>query len=267
MALGRERYWNMKIAVITGASSGMGREFVLQLSRQEPFDEMWVIARRKERLEELQALVDVPLRIVPLDLSGQPGWDAYAALLAAEPPDIRVLVNASGFGRFGTYADIPIADSLDMIDLNCKALVAMTELTLPYMREGAKILQLDSLSSFQPVPYINVYGATKAFVLSYSRALNVELKPRGIRCMAMCPGWVKTEFFDHAMQKGSDAVTYFNIMFTAEEVVRTGVHDLYRSRKDVSIHDFRIRAQVFFTKLLPHRLVMKVWMHQQKHDR
>lgn len=266
MALGRERYWNMKIAVITGASSGMGREFVLQLSRQEPFDEMWVIARRKERLEELQALVDVPLRIVPLDLSGQPGWDAYAALLAAEQPDVRVLVNASGFGRFGTYADIPIADSLDMIDLNCKALVAMTELTLPYMREGAKILQLDSLSSFQPVPYINVYGATKAFVLSYSRALNVELKPRGIRCMAMCPGWVKTEFFDHAMQKGSDAVTYFNIMFTAEEVVRTGVHDLYRSRKDVSIHDFRIRAQVFFTKLLPHRLVMKVWMHQQKHD-
>lgn len=266
MALGRERYWNMKIAVITGASSGMGREFVLQLSRQESFDEMWVIARRKERLEELQALVDVPLRVVPLDLSGQPGWDAYAALLAAEQPDIRVLVNASGFGRFGTYADIPIADSLDMIDLNCKALVAMTELTLPYMREGAKILQLDSLSSFQPVPYINVYGATKAFVLSYSRALNVELKPRGIRCMAMCPGWVKTEFFDHAMQKGSDAVTYFNIMFTAEEVVRTGVHDLYRSRKDVSIHDFRIRAQVFFTKLLPHRLVMKVWMHQQKHD-
>lgn len=266
MALGRERYWNMKIAVITGASSGMGREFVLQLSRQESFDEMWVIARRKERLEELQALVDVPLRVVPLDLSGQPGWDAYAALLAAEQPDIRVLVNASGFGRFGTYADIPIADSLDMIDLNCKALVAMTELTLPYMREGAKILQLDSLSSFQPVPYINVYGATKAFVLSYSRALNVELKPRGIRCMAMCPGWVKTEFFDHAMQTGSDAVTYFNIMFTAEEVVRTGVHDLYRSRKDVSIHDFRIRAQVFFTKLLPHRLVMKVWMHQQKHD-
>lgn len=266
MALGRERYWNMKIAVITGASSGMGREFVLQLSRQESFDEMWVIARRKERLEELQALVDVPLRVVPLDLSGQPGWDAYAALLAAEQPDVRVLVNASGFGRFGTYADIPIADSLDMIDLNCKALVAMTELTLPYMREGAKILQLDSLSSFQPVPYINVYGATKAFVLSYSRALNVELKPRGIRCMAMCPGWVKTEFFDHAMQTGSDAVTYFNIMFTAEEVVRTGVHDLYRSRKDVSIHDFRIRAQVFFTKLLPHRLVMKVWMHQQKHD-
>lgn len=155
-------------------------------------------------------------------------------------------MNASGFGRFGTYAEIPLADSLGMLDINCKALVAMTELTLPYMREGAKILQLDSLSSFQPVPYINVYGATKAFVLSYSRALNVELKPRGIHCMAMCPGWVKTEFFDHAIKKGSNAVTYFNIMFTAEDVVRTGMRDLYRGKKDVSIHDFRIRAQVFF---------------------
>ena len=257
----------MKIAVITGASSGMGREFVLQLSRQEPFEEIWVIARRAERLEELKQLVSTPLRIVPLDLSAKPGWDAYAALLASEKPDVRVLVNASGFGRFGTYADIPLSDSLAMIDLNCKGLVAMTELTLPYMHEGAKILQLDSLSSFQPVPYINVYGATKAFVLSYARALNVELKPRKIRCMAMCPGWVQTEFFDHAIQKGSDAVTYFNIMFTAEEVVRTAIKDLYHSNKDVSIHDFRIRTQVFFTKLLPHRLVMKVWMHQQKHDR
>ncbi len=257
----------MKVAVVTGASSGMGREFVLQLSRQEKFEEIWVIARRRERLEALRPLVDAPLRVVPLDLSGRPGWDAYAALLAAEKPDVRVLVNASGYGRFGTYADVPLQDSLGMVDLNCKALVAMTELTLPYMRDGAKILQLDSLSSFQPVPYLNVYAATKAFVLSYSRSLNVELKPRGIRCMAMCPGWVKTEFFDHAIKEGSDAVTYFNIMFTAEDVVRTGIRDLYGGKKDVSIHDFRIRAQVLATKLLPHRLVMKIWMRQQKHDK
>ena len=257
----------MKIAVITGASSGIGREFVLQLSKKETFDEMWVIARRENRLEELRTLVEVPLRVLPLDLSGQAGWDAYAAALAQEKPDVRLLVNASGFGRFGTYESVPLGDSLGMIDLNCKALVAMTELTLPYMYAGAKILQLDSLSSFQPVPYINVYGATKAFVLSYSRALNVELKPRGIRCMAMCPGWVKTEFFDHATKDDPTAVTYYNIMYSAQDVVRTGIRDLYRGKKDVSIHGFPVKAQVLATKFLPHRLVMKIWMHQQKHDK
>ncbi|MBE5784670.1 MAG: SDR family NAD(P)-dependent oxidoreductase [Clostridiales bacterium] len=256
----------MKIAVITGASSGMGREFVLQLEKKEKFDEIWVIARRKERLEELISLVKTPLRVMPLDLSSREGWDAYASALAEATPDVRVLVNASGFGRFGNYEEVALQDSLGMIDLNCKALVAMTELTLPYMQRGAKILELDSLSSFQPVPYINVYGATKAFVLSYSRALNVELSPRGIRVMAMCPGWVKTEFFDHAMKEGSSAVTYFNIMFTAAEVVKTGIRDLYHSKKDVSIHDFRVKAQVFGTKLLPHRLVMRIWMKQQKHS-
>ncbi|MBQ7114656.1 MAG: SDR family NAD(P)-dependent oxidoreductase [Clostridia bacterium] len=256
----------MKIAVITGASSGMGREFVLQLAQKEQFDEIWVIARRKEKLEELRSLVKTPLRILPLDLSGKDGLDAYAAALKAAQPDVRVLVNASGFGRFGNYEEVPLQDSLDMIDLNCKALVAMTELTLPYMQKGAKILQLDSLSSFQPVPYINVYGATKAFVLSYSRALNVELSPRGIRVMAMCPGWVKTEFFDHAIKEGSTAVTYFNVMFTAKEVVKTGIRDLYHTKKDVSIHDIRVKAQVLATKLLPHRLVMRIWMKQQKHS-
>lgn len=256
----------MKIAVITGASSGMGCEFVLQLAQKEPFDEIWVIARREERLEALRPLVKTPLRILPLDLSGKAGWDAYAAALAEAKPDVRVLVNASGFGRFGNYTEVPLQDSLDMIDLNCKSLVAMTELTLPYMQKGAKILELDSLSSFQPVPYINVYGATKAFVLSYSRALNVELAPRGIRVMAMCPGWVKTEFFDHAIKEGSNAVTYFNIMYEAADVVKTGIRHLYHTKKDVSIHGFPVQAQVFATKLLPHRLVMRIWMKQQKHS-
>ena len=103
-----------------------------------------------------------------------------------------------------------------MIDLNCKALVAMTELTLPYMKRGAKLLNLDSLSAFQPVPYLNVYASTKAFVLSYTRSLARELRPRGIRVMAVSPGWVKTEFFDHALQTSNDAVTYYNRLYEGE---------------------------------------------------
>ena len=153
-----------------------------------------------------------------------------------------------------------------MIDLNCKAMVAVTELTLPYMRRGAKLLNLDSLSAFQPVPYLNVYAATKAFVLSYTRALARELRPREIRVMAVNPGWVKTEFFDHALQTSTDAVVYYNKVYEAKDVMATALKDLYRSKKDVSIHGARVRWQVRLVKLLPHRTVMNIWMKQQKHQ-
>ena len=152
-------------------------------------------------------------------------------------------------------------DMMSMIELNDKAYVAMTYVTLPFMSEGGEIYQLDSLSSFQPVPYIGVYGATKAFVLSFSRALNVELKKRKIKVMAVCPGWVKTEFFDHAVT--DDTIVYYNKFFTAQEVITRALRDMKKG-KDVSICGASIRAQVFFTKLLPHKLVMKIWCKQQK---
>jgi len=148
-----------------------------------------------------------------------------------------------------------------MIDLNVKALVAMTYVTLPYMRAGGQIYQIDSLSSFQPVPYINVYGATKAFVLSFSRALNAELKDRGIRVMAVCPSWVRTEFFDHAVT--DDTIKYYNRFYEADQVVKVALKDMKRG-KDVSICGFPVKAQVFATKLLPHKMIMRVWLKQQK---
>ena len=177
----------------------------------------------------------------------------------------KVLFSADGFGKFGAYRKIPVEDDCRMIDLNCKALVAMTELTLPYMKRGAKLLNLDSLSAFQPVPYLNVYGSTKAFVLSYSRSMNRELKTKGIRVMAMNPGWVKTEFFNHAFQTNADnEVRYFNRLYEAKDVVKTGLNDLYHSKKDCSIHGFPVKFQVFLVKLLPHSLVMNTWLNQQK---
>ena len=251
-----------KIAVITGASSGMGREFVVQLCNQQKFDEVWVIARRTDRLESLSDEVKTTtVRPISLDLTKKESIEAYRALLEAEKPEVDVLVNASGVGRFGTFSDMDL-ESMDlMVDLNVKAYVAMTYVTLPYLHKGSEVYQLDSLSSFQPVPYICVYGATKAFVLSFSRALNVELKKRGIHMMAVCPGWVKTEFFDHAVK--DDTITYYNRFYTADQVVRRALRDM-KKRKDVSICGFPIRAQVFFTKLLPHKLVMKIWCKQQK---
>ena len=251
----------MKIAVITGASSGMGREFVLQLSREKQFDEIWVIARRRERLEALQKEVSVKIRPVALDLTREDSIDEYRKLLETEKPEVSVLVNASGVGRFGAFENMELETMYQMIDLNVKAYVAMTYATMPYLVAGSEVYQLDSLSSFQPVPYINVYGATKAFVLSFSRALNVEWKKKGIRVMAVCPGWVKTEFFDHAVT--DDTITYYNRFYTPEQVITHALRDM-RKGKDVSICGFPVRAQVFFTKLLPHKMVMKIWCKQQK---
>ena len=254
----------MNIAVVTGASSGMGKEFVLQLSQYVTVDEIWVIARRETALAALREKVSVPVRPVPLDLCNEESYSQYAQLLAAEKPNVKLLVNAAGFGKFGAFQNIPLEEDLRMIDLNCKALVAMTRLTLPYMQRGSHILELDSLSAFQPVPYIATYGATKSFVLSYSRAIGAELKPDGIRVMAMNPGWVKTEFFDHALQTNGNEVQYYNHLWEAKDVVATGLTDLYKTKKDYSVHGLPVRNQVRLVKLLPHSLVMKVWMHQQK---
>ena len=212
----------MNIAIITGASSGMGREFVLQLSNYVQVDEIWAIARREDALRSLQTTV--PVRPISLDLCDSASFSAFRQLLAEEKPNVRLLVNAAGFGKFGAFQNVPLEDDLRMIDLNCKALVAITRLTLPYMRPGSHILQLDSLSAFQPVPYMAVYGATKSFVLSYTRAAISELKGTGIRMMAMNPGWVKTEFFHHAMKTDDNSkVQYFSHLYEAKDVVATGL--------------------------------------------
>ena len=255
----------MKIAIVTGASSGMGREFVRQLSEYVQVDAIWAIARRTEALEALKAEVPVPVRPISLDLLQEDSFRTIRQLLEAEKPDVKLLVNAAGFGKFGAYHKVSLEDDCRMIDLNCKALLVMTRLCLPYMSAGSHILQLDSLSAFQPVPCITTYGATKAFVLSYCRSMNRELKSRGIRMMAMNPAWVKTEFFDHAFQTNDDnEVQYFNYVYEADECVATGLKDLYKTRKDYSIHGLPVKLQVLGVKLMPHSIVMNIWLNQQK---
>ena len=257
----------MRIAVVTGASSGMGKEFVLQLPQYVSVDEIWVIARRENALESLKEQSEIPLKVIALDLCKEESYEKYAAILEEEKPDVKLLVNAAGFGKFGIFDNVPLQDDLRMIDLNCKALVAMTRLTLPHMGPGSHILQLDSLSAFQPVPYITTYGATKAFVLSYSRAMNRELKVKGIRMMALNPGWVKTEFFNHACQTNDNKVQYYDRLYDADFCVAYGLKDLYRTKKDYSIHGFPVRMQVRLVKLMPHSFVMNTWLKQQKKAR
>ena len=253
------------IAIVTGASSGMGREFALQLSQYVQVDEIWAIARRAEALEALKAEVPVPVRPICLDLLDSKSFETLEHLLEAEQPNVALLVNAAGFGKFGAYHKVSVQDDCRMIDLNCKALLVMTRMVIPYMGPGGHILELDSLSAFQPVPYITTYGATKAFVLSYSRAMNRELKDKGIRVMAMNPGWVKTEFFNHAFQTNGDGeVRYFDRLYEAKDVVAVGLKDLYRSKKDYSVPGLPVKMQVFLVKLVPHSMVMNIWLNQQK---
>ena len=250
----------MKIAVITGASSGMGREFVYALDRDEEFDELWVIARREDRLRELQSKCRAKVRPLALDLQDRASFAAYRALLESEKPEISVLVNAAGFGLFGVFTEMDMDKQLDIIDLNDRALTAMCHMSIPYMAAGSRIYNMGSMSSWQPVPYINVYGASKAYVLNFSRALGVELKSLGIHVMAVAPGWIKTEFFDHAVH--DNTIKYYDRYYTAEQVVTKAMKDLKRNKK-VSILGFPVRLQVLGVKLLPNWLVMKVWCRQQ----
>ena len=250
----------MKIAVITGASSGMGREFVYAIDKEFDLDEIWVIARREEKLKELGEKCRAKVRPIALDLADRESFAVYKGILEAEKPEIQVLVNAAGFGLFGTFTEMDMDRQLDIIDLNDGALTAMCHMSIPYMPESSHIINLASNSSWQPVPYINVYGASKAYVMSFSRALGVELKKQGIHVMAVAPGWIKTEFFDHAVH--DDTIKYYDRYYTAEQVIKRAMKDL-RKKKIVSILGFPVRMQVRAVKLLPVSLIMKIWCRQQ----
>ena len=250
----------MKIAVITGASSGMGREFVYAIDKEFELDEIWVIARREEKLRELKDRCRTTVRPVALDLMERESYQKYKEMLEAEKPEIQVLVNAAGFGIFGTFTEMDMDKQLDIIQLNDQALTAMCHISIPYMPAGSHLVNLASNSSWQPVPYINVYGASKAYVMSFSRALGVELQNRGIHVMAVAPGWIKTEFFDHAVH--DDTIKYYDRYYTAEQVIERAMKDL-RKKKPVSILGLPVRMQVRLVKHLPVSLVMKTWCRQQ----
>jgi hypothetical protein len=250
----------MKIAVVTGASSGMGREFVYALDKDEQFDEMWVIARREERLLELKEKCRAKIRPIVLDLQDRASFEVYKALLEEHKPEISVLVNAAGFGLFGTFTDMDMDKQLDIIDLNSRALTAMCHMSIPYMSHGSRIYNMGSMSSWQPVPYINVYGASKAYVLNFSFALGVELKDKGIRVMAVCPGWITTEFFDHAVH--DDTIKYYNRYYGPEQVVAKALKDMKKGKR-ASVLGFPERVQVKLVKHMPTGFVMKTWCKQQ----
>ena len=252
-----------RIAVITGASSGMGAQFVKTIREfGTELDEIWVIARRKERLEQLQ--VAYPLRPIALDLADRASYAVYQQLLEAEQPRVELLINASGFGKFCATLDVSTEENLNMVDLNCQALQALCQLTVPRMGAGSRIINIASVAAYQPIPYIGVYGASKAFVLSYSRALNRELKKKGITVTAVCPFWTKTAFFDRAIAPDRDAVgKHYSAMYDPKDIVSRAWRDA-KAGRDMSKYGFVARFQGVLAKILPHSFVMTYWMRQQK---
>ena len=253
-----------KIAIITGASSGMGRRFAeTAAERFGGFDEIWAVARRMDRLNALKEQLPCPVRPIALDLSDPASYEQLKTLLEEEKPCVRLLINASGFGKFQAVADSRPEDNLNMVDVNCKAVMAMCQLCLPYLADGSRVINIASVAAFQPIPYINVYAATKAFVLSFSRALNRELKPKGVNVMAVCPFWTKTEFFDRAVVGEEAVVKKYVVMYDPKDIVNRAWKDLARGR-DMSVYGIVARGQKNLVKLLPHSLVMSIWMNQQK---
>lgn len=249
----------MKIAIITGASSGLGRGYAENIGRFESFDEIWLIARRVERLKALSQVLDVRSRCIPLDLSAPDSAAMLSALLDREKPVVSLLVNAAGAGRIGRSDEISIADQNMMISLNAAAVAAVTSAVLPYMEKGGRIMQIASASAFLPVPYVNVYAATKAFVLSYSRALGYELRRRGISVTAVCPYWIKDTEFISVAEKGDRAtVGSYPFAITMKRVIASSLVACYR-RKKLSTPGVFPTVMHLASKVLPSSWMMGMW--------
>lgn len=247
-----------KIAVITGASSGMGREFVRQIVQKRwKIDEIWLIARRKERLEEITCLYPwQKFRILALDLEQECAWEQYSMLLNREQTKILLLVNAAGYGIIGQTKEIDLHMQTGMIRLNCEGLQAITQISISHMKKGSCILQLASASAFLPQPGFNVYAASKAFVVHYSRALARELKKAGIGVTIVCPGPVQTEFFERAeiMKTSPSYKRYFRA--SKEKVVKKALRDAGKG-KELSIYGIAMKGMYLAAKVIPHKLILK----------
>lgn len=244
----------MKIAVVTGASSGMGREFVKQISENYRFlDEIWVIGRSEEKLRRLNPMGG-RLRVLPMDLETQEARVYLRRLLKQEKPHIKLLVNCAGAGKIGDFAKLSLSVQEACVRLNCEALTAVTYLCLPYMYPKARIIQMASAAAFVPQPGFAVYAASKAYVLSFSRALREELRGSGISVTAVCPGAVDTPFFDNQSCSMPDYKK--KVMAQPEAVVKKAVRDAAAGR-ELSVYGGSMKTFRAVCRLLPHSVIIR----------
>lgn len=249
----------MKIAIVTGASSGMGKEFVTQIDQKcYGLDEIWLVARRKEAMEELQGTTAAKLRIFPVDVSNKLMMKQFEECLEIENPNVKILVNCAGYGKTGTFEQVSKEDTLGMIDVNCIGLTSMTYTVLPYMSKHSYIINLASMAGILPQPNFAVYAASKAYVLSFSRALRREVKGRGIWVSAVCPGPVETEFFQIAEQTGKSFALKKYFHAKKEKVVSHALKESFKKR-EVIIYSMPMKALLVFVKIFPQSVILDVY--------
>lgn len=242
----------MNIAIITGASSGIGVEFLKEMQKEE-LDEIWVIARRKEKLEEIcRQHSKIAHRVLPFDITNQDCLVELASILEKEKPNVRFLFNNAGFGIWGAVKDSNYLEQGKMVKLNAQALTEITSIVVKYMSKCSCIINTCSIASFVPNAYMSVYSATKAYVLSYTKSLRYELKKEKINVTAICPGPMATEFLDVAgldkgVSRAFDKLPYCDPSKTARKGIRA-------AKKGKCIYTPRAFYKFYrvLSKMLPH---------------
>ena len=249
----------MKTAIITGASSGLGTEFVKAVIKQRPeIERIIVIARRAQRLDALKEEFGDRIFPLPLDLTSDGFESRLLDTLREQSPDLKLLINNAGFGKLGDFYDIATRDNALMVRLNCEALTTVTDVCLPFMQSGAEIINTCSIASFAPNTRMTTYSSTKAYVMSLSRALRSELKPKGINVLACCPGPMETEFLPLAnITKGASHT--FDTLPRVDAAVMAS-KSLAASRRKKAVYTNRLFFKFYrlVAKVLPHSIVMKM---------
>lgn len=248
----------MKIGIITGASSGLGAEFARRAAAWYETDELWLVARREDRLRVLAAeLSGCAVRCVSMDLADPECLARFAALLEEERPDVRLLVNCAGLGFLGDYEKIPAADDAAMCDVNVRALTLLTAAALPYMGRGSGIVLVSSIASFVPTPRMTVYSATKAYVSALAKGLREELRGRGVNVLAVNPCPMETAFLEVGRIAGNSAAFDRLPRCRPEQAAEVSLRRC-RAGKGQYTPLLLFRFYRVLAKLLPHSLMMKL---------
>ena len=248
-----------KIAIITGASGGLGKEFT-KLLLLEDIDEIWAIARNQEKLTLLQNEFGKKIVAISKDLSKLSELYGVGEMLEKENPAILYLVNNAGIAKMGSYKDFTVEEIETTLNINCNTMAILCTLCIPYMGKGSRILNISSAAAFQPLPYLNLYAATKNFIRYYSRSLNMELKETGISSTAVCPGWVDTDLLKKEI---NGKPVKFPGIVSAERVVKKALKDA-RKGKDMSVCTLHVKFEHILAKIYPQKMVMNTWLSRSK---